>query len=84
MDERVRRRKSRNNPREGRVSAVGRRGAPPLLHAHIHRLGRESAAIVLRYLATMETAHWSQNAAAANRLQELGKPVAGAVENDHV
>ncbi len=42
-----------------------------------HGPGRESVATVLRYLATMETAHWHEDANAA-------KLVAGAVENDHV
>ena len=38
---------------------------------------RESAATVLRYLATMDMQHWHEDAEAA-------KLVAGAVENDHV
>ena len=42
-----------------------------------HGPARESVATVLRYLATMETAHWQEDANAA-------KLVAGAVENDHV
>ena len=42
-----------------------------------HERGRESVAIVLRYLATMETAHWKEDANA-------DKLVAGAVENGHV
>ena len=42
-----------------------------------HGPGRESVATVLRYLATMDTAHWKEDANAA-------KLVAGAVENDHV
>ena len=50
------------------------RTAPP---PNYHGPARESAATVLRYLVTMDTVHWEQNAAAA-------KLVAGAVENDHV
>ena len=42
-----------------------------------HGPGRESVATVLRYLATMDAAHWKEDATAA-------KLVAGAVENDHV
>ena len=42
-----------------------------------HGPGREPVAAVLRYLATMDTAHWQKDAAAA-------RLVAGAVENDHV
>ena len=42
-----------------------------------HGPSRESAAAVLRYLASMGTDHWREDAAAA-------KLVAGAVENDHV
>ena len=38
---------------------------------------RESAAPVLRYLATMDMRYWQEDAAAA-------KLVAGAVETDHV
>ena len=42
-----------------------------------HGPAREAVATVLRYLATMDTTHWQQDAAAA-------RLVAGAVENDHV
>ena len=42
-----------------------------------HGPARQSAAAVLRYLATMDMQHWQEDAEAA-------KLVAGAVENDHV